>query len=98
MLLPTIILGILAVVLLYIGYSKGEQQHLTGLKTGLVMTLEILPLLIFALIVAGMVQVLLPAELISKWIGTESGMRSSISRRIMARHTPAGPTFFWAPA
>ena len=91
MLLPTIILGILAVVLLYIGYSKGEQQHIAGLKTGLVMTLEILPLLVFALIVAGMVQVLLPAELISKWIGTESGMKGIFIGTLAGAIAPGGP-------
>jgi uncharacterized membrane protein YraQ (UPF0718 family) len=69
MLIPTIIMGIFAVVLLFIGYNKGEGQHIVGLKSAFNLTLEVLPLLLFAFIVAGMVQVLIPKELLSKWIG-----------------------------
>jgi hypothetical protein len=61
MFIPTIIMGIIAAVLLAVGYYKGEGQHLTGLQTGMKMIIEILPLLIFAFIVAGMVQILLQA-------------------------------------
>ena len=63
MLIPTVIMGILAFILLYIGYSKGEGEHISGLKAALNTTMQILPLLICAFIVAGMIQVLLPREL-----------------------------------
>ncbi len=36
MLIPTLILGVLAVILLYLGYRRGEGQHLIGLKSSLV--------------------------------------------------------------
>jgi uncharacterized protein len=62
MLIPTLILGILALVLLGIGYFKGQGQHISGMKSALTMTIEVLPLLVFAFIVAGMVQVLLPRQ------------------------------------
>jgi len=73
MLIPTIVMAVFAIILLYIGYSKGQGQHITGLNIALKITLQILPLLIFAFIMAGMIQTLLPRELISKWIGEESG-------------------------
>ena len=75
MLIPTIIMGVLAIALLILGYFKGEGQHVIGIKAATNMVIEILPLLIFAFIVAGMVQVLIPSALISKWVGVESGMR-----------------------
>ena len=75
MLIPTIVMACLAVTLLIIGYSKGEGQHIIGLKSALKMTISILPLLIFAFIMAGMIQTLLPQELLSRWIGEESGIR-----------------------
>jgi uncharacterized membrane protein YraQ (UPF0718 family) len=78
MLIPTIVMAVLAAILLAIGYYKGQGQHISGLKSGLNMTLEILPLLILAFTVAGMVQVLLPHQLLSKWVGTESGMRGPV--------------------
>jgi uncharacterized membrane protein YraQ (UPF0718 family) len=48
-------------------------------------------LLVFALIVAGMVQVLLPQELISKWIGAESGIRGILIGTVAGALAPGGP-------
>ena len=50
MLIPTIIMGGLAIVLLFVGYYKGQGQHISGLSSALSMTVEILPLLVFAFI------------------------------------------------
>jgi len=91
MLIPTIIMAALAAILLVIGYCKGQGQHVTGLKSTLNMTVEILPLLIFAFIVAGMVQVLLPQQLISKWIGAESGIRGILIGTVAGALVPGGP-------
>jgi uncharacterized membrane protein YraQ (UPF0718 family) len=84
MVIPTVILGVLAVVLLYVGYAKGQGQHITGLKLSMKMTIQILPLIVFAFIVAGMVQVLVPQELLSRWIGAESGLRGILIGTMVA--------------
>ena len=91
MLIPTMVMGVLAVALLTIGYVRGQGQHLVGLKSALDMIIEILPLLVFAFIMAGMVQVLLPRELISKWVGAESGMRGILIGTIAGGFSPGGP-------
>ncbi|MDH4217250.1 MAG: permease [Candidatus Aminicenantes bacterium] len=91
MLLPTIIMAILAIIFLAVGYSRGEGQHVQGLRSGFKMIVEILPLLLFAFIVAGMVQVLLPQELLSKWIGEESGLRGIFIGTLAGGITPGGP-------
>ena len=91
MLIPTLIMGILAVVLLFLGYNKGQNQHIIGVKLALNMMIEIIPLLIFAFIIAGMVQVILPRELLSKWMGAESGMRGIIIGTIAGGLSPGGP-------
>jgi uncharacterized membrane protein YraQ (UPF0718 family) len=91
MLVPTIIMGVLAVILFLIGYSKGEGQHIIGMRSALRMTVQILPLLIFAFIVAGMVQVLIPQELLSKWVGAESGMRGILIGTVAGALAPGGP-------
>ncbi len=91
MLVPTLIMGIFVVILLIFGYSKGQGQHVAGLKAAYRMTIEILPLLILAFIVAGMVQVLLPRELLSRWIGEESGMRGIFIGTLAGGLTPGGP-------
>jgi uncharacterized membrane protein YraQ (UPF0718 family) len=91
MVIPTIILGTLALVLLLIGYFNGQGQHISGMKSALNMTVAILPLLVFAFIVAGMVQVLLPQELLAKWVGAESGMRGILIGTVAGGLSPGGP-------
>lgn len=91
MLIPTIIMAVLAIFLLAIGYSKGEGQHVQGLNSGLKMIVEIIPLLLFAFIVAGMIQVLLPQELLSRWIGEESGLKGILIGTLAGGVTPGGP-------
>jgi len=91
MLIPTIIMGVLATILLFIGYYRGQGQHISGMKSAVSMILEILPLLVFAFIVAGMVQVLLPRELLAKWVGVESGMRGILIGSVAGGLAPGGP-------
>jgi uncharacterized membrane protein YraQ (UPF0718 family) len=91
MLIPTIILGSLAFILLLVGYLRGEGEHIAGLQSAYSLTMSILPLLISAFIVAGMIQVILPRELISKWVGSESGMRGIMIGTVAGGLTPGGP-------
>jgi len=55
------------------------------------MTVQILPMLIFAFIMAGMVQVLIPHEVMSKWLGAESGLRGIFIGTVAGGLTPGGP-------
>ena len=91
MLIPTIIMGVLAIALLIIGYQKGGGEHILGLKTAGNILLQILPLLIFAFIIAGMVQVIIPQEMISRWVGSESGFRGILIGTALGGVTPGGP-------
>jgi uncharacterized membrane protein YraQ (UPF0718 family) len=91
MLIPTVLMLILAIILLFIGYYRGQGQHILGMKSALSMTIEILPLLIFAFIVAGMIQILLPPELLSRWIGAESGIRGILIGSVAGGFAPGGP-------
>jgi uncharacterized membrane protein YraQ (UPF0718 family) len=91
MLIPTIIMGVAAVVLLYIGYQKGGGEHLMGLRSAGNLLLQIIPLLVLAFIVAGMIQVLVPVQLISRWIGAESGLRGILIGTLMGGIAPGGP-------
>ncbi|MBN1766187.1 MAG: permease [Sedimentisphaerales bacterium] len=91
MLIATIMMVVLALGLLLIGYQKGQGQHLAGLKSAWMMTWQILPLLICAFIVAGMIQVLIPQESLNRWIGSESGMKGIFIGTIAGGFTPGGP-------
>lgn len=91
MLLPTIVMGVIALLFLFIGYLRGENQHLEGLSRAFYMTYTVLPLLIFAFVVAGMVQVLIPQEILRGWIGEESGLRGIFIGTIAGAVAPGGP-------
>lgn len=91
MLIPTIVMGTVAIVLLLTAYLKGQGQHISGLKAALHMTVEMLPLLACALIVAGMAQVLVAREVTSKFIGTESGLRGIFIGTLAGALVPGGP-------
>jgi uncharacterized membrane protein YraQ (UPF0718 family) len=91
MIIPTAIMAVLALILFIIAFNKGEGQHITGMKSAFQLTIETLPLLIFAFIVAGLVQSLLPHDLISRWIGEESGLRGIFIGTLAGGLTPGGP-------
>lgn len=91
MFISALVMGILAVILVLIGYNKGQGQHISGVKAALNMLIEILPLLVFAFIIAGMVQVLVPKEILSKWVGTEAGMRGIFIGSVAGAFCPGGP-------
>ena len=89
MLIPTIVMGVLAVILVFLSYQKGV--HIQGLKASGNMLLQIIPLLIFAFLIAGMVQFLIPREIISRWVGAESGFRGLLIGTAMGSIAPGGP-------
>ena len=91
MLIATVIMGLIAIILVFIGYFRGGGEHLLGLKSAMNMTIQILPLVIFAFIVAGMIQILVPHEFLSKWIGKESGLRGILIGTVAGGLAPGGP-------
>ncbi|MDY7040579.1 MAG: permease [Chloroflexota bacterium] len=91
MLVPTIIMGALALILLLVGLYRGQGQHVAGMKSALDMTIDTMPLLICSFIVAGMAQVLIPPEIISEWVGTESGIRGILIGAVTGSLAPGGP-------
>jgi uncharacterized membrane protein YraQ (UPF0718 family) len=51
----------------------------------------ILPLLVFSFAIAGLVQVLVPKELVARWLGAESGFRGIGLGCLLGAITPGGP-------
>jgi uncharacterized membrane protein YraQ (UPF0718 family) len=91
MLIATVIMGVLAIFLILMGFYKGQGQHVSGMRSALDMTIQILPLLLFAFIVAGMIQALIPQDAISRWVGAESGIRGILIGTVAGGLTPGGP-------
>jgi len=91
MLVPTIIMAALTVTLICVGYFRGQGEHVAGLKEGARIMLPILPLLLFAFVLAGMIQVMIPKEYIVRWVGTESGFRGIFLGAFAGSLMPGGP-------
>ena len=89
MIIPTLVLGLIAIGLLIYGHQTGV--HSQGLKNAFTMTLQILPMLFFSFIIAGMVQVLVSPNAFLQWIGPESGIKGIFLGTITGAITPGGP-------
>ena len=91
MLIPTIIMAVVALILFIIAVRRGQGEHLIGIRSAVSLLIEIMPLLVFALLIAGFIQVLLPHDLIGRWVGTEAGMRGILIGTLAGGLTPGGP-------
>jgi uncharacterized membrane protein YraQ (UPF0718 family) len=92
MLVPTIVMAVLAVVFMVLAYYRGGGTQLVGgLKGAGSMLLQMTPLLIFAMIIAGIIPQLIPQEAISRWVGAESGWRGILIGSAVGGMMPGGP-------
>ena len=80
-----------ALVLGVIAYLKDPGLPWLGTKNGLAFLTFILPRLIPALIVAGLLQVVVPPEVVSRYFGREGGLRAIIVASLLGIVTPGGP-------
>jgi uncharacterized membrane protein YraQ (UPF0718 family) len=86
-----ILLVVLAVVLAVIAYLKDPGLPALGAKTGFSMLWFVLPRLIPALMVAGMLQVLVPQETVARYFGRQSGITAILLASAAGVITPGGP-------
>jgi uncharacterized membrane protein YraQ (UPF0718 family) len=89
--LSSAILILLALVAAALAYSKDPGLPWLGTRTGLSMLWFILPRLIPALILAGMLQVLVPQETVARHFGQQAGMGAILLATLAGMLTPGGP-------
>jgi uncharacterized membrane protein YraQ (UPF0718 family) len=82
---------ILSVVLGTIAYHKSPLLALHAMKSGGSLLLRLLPVLILAFFVAGLMEVLLPRELLLSWVGEESGLKGILIGTCLGAIAPGGP-------
>lgn len=88
---PTLILVLVAIVLLFITYRQSAQVTGKGLLIAWKTTIGILPMLLLAFVIAGLVQVLIPREAVSHMIGDSSGIKGIVIGAIVGGFSPGGP-------
>jgi uncharacterized membrane protein YraQ (UPF0718 family) len=72
-------------------YARGQGVFLRGLDDAVAMMWQVLPKVVGALLMAGFVQVLLPDELVVKWIGKNTGFKGIMIACLVGALTPGGP-------
>jgi uncharacterized membrane protein YraQ (UPF0718 family) len=87
----TLVLAGLAVAFAIVAYVKDPSLPLIGARNGFAMLAFILPRLIPALILAGLFQVLVPQEVVSRHFGREAGLKAILMATGAGVLTPGGP-------
>jgi uncharacterized membrane protein YraQ (UPF0718 family) len=79
----------LALASLLLAHRQGVLRE--GFDQTLTLLLQVAPVLIPAFLLAGMVSVLVSTELLSRWLGAESGWRGLLIGTAAGALTPGGP-------
>jgi uncharacterized protein len=90
-LLSTLVLAVVAIVLSVVAYLRDPGLPLLGVKNGASMLWFIIPRLVPAIIIAGLLQVLVPQEVVSRYFGRDSGLRALVIASLAGVLTPGGP-------
>jgi uncharacterized membrane protein YraQ (UPF0718 family) len=86
-----------AVILLsFLALQRGGLGLLLqGLERGGLMALKVLPLLVVAMLVAGLIPVLVKQESVSKWLGREAGLKGLLLGGLAGALVPGGPYVYF---
>ncbi|MFQ5574182.1 MAG: permease [Terriglobia bacterium] len=89
--IATVAMVLITIALAILAYLKDPPLLAAGAKAGGKMFTGVLVLLAAAFLIAGFIQVLVPREMISRWIGRESGLRGILVACVLGGVTPGGP-------
>jgi uncharacterized membrane protein YraQ (UPF0718 family) len=87
----TLILIVLALVMLGVAWHRKDGSLSRGLHLSLRTVRRTLPLLLFAFLIVGYVNVLSPQELVRNWLGPETGVRGLLIGEVAGMLLPGGP-------
>ncbi len=87
----TIVLAVIAAVLLLIALRQGRSVAAEGLLAAWHTVRRNLLLLILGFLLAGLVQVLIPRDLITRWLGEQAGVRGILIGCVAGGLFPGSP-------
>lgn len=73
MLLPALVLLIIGLVLFWV--NTRQKHHIKGLSSGIQQLVAVLPVILVAFILAGMLEALIPEEFVHQWLAREAGLK-----------------------
>jgi uncharacterized membrane protein YraQ (UPF0718 family) len=86
-----LVLSSLAVLFAVVAYLKDPSLPYVGARNGFSLLWFILPRLVPALLLAGMLQVVIPQESVARYFGQRSGMGAIVMASAAGVITPGGP-------
>jgi uncharacterized membrane protein YraQ (UPF0718 family) len=87
----TLILGAVAIVLLVTAFFRGRHLPIEGLLAGGRSLWRNLAILLLGFVIAGLAQVLIPKELVSRWLGRDAGLRGILVGCVVGGIVPGAP-------
>lgn len=87
----TLVLAAVAAILLAIGFWQGRDLRLAGLQAAGRTLWRNLPMLLLSFVIAGLVQVLIPRDLIGNWLGTQAGSKGVLIGCAVGGLVPGAP-------
>jgi uncharacterized membrane protein YraQ (UPF0718 family) len=93
-----IVIYILPIILGTYAYSRGDDSFKKGLTRGLEQFIIIVPRMICALIAAEFLAMLIPAKVISQFLGDESGLVGILIGTLTGMIVPSGPVISFSIA
>ena len=86
-----LILSSLALGFAFVAYLKDPSLPALGARNGLALLWFIVPRLVPALILAGMLQVVIPQDTVARYFGSQSGLSAIFMASAAGIVTPGGP-------
>ncbi len=86
-------LSIMAIILFAIAYKN--QKHIKSIREGAKMFINVFPLLLLAFLIVGYLEVLIPEEALSGWLGKGSGYRGLFIGPLIGALVQGGPFAFF---
>lgn len=86
-----ILLGVTVVLLVLALFRGGAPLALSGVQSGAALLMAVLPQLLIGFALAGLAMVLLPSEILGRYVGPESGLGGLAIATVAGMATPGGP-------
>lgn len=87
----TLVLAAVSAALLAIAFWQGRDLPLAGLRAAGRTLWRNLPVLLLGFVMAGLVQVLIPKDLITDWLGTQAGSKGVLIGCVAGGLVPGAP-------
>ncbi len=90
-----VLVGIAVLLAALAWYQGGPSLAWAGVRAGVRSLLGVVPLLVAAFLVAGLVQALVTPGVVTRWLGREAGWRGIVLASIGGAMVPGGPYVYY---